>query len=236
MEGGKTANYWPGFVDALTNVVIAMVFVIVVLAIALSFSAQLLAKRMAARITVLEQQGKATQAQTAASAPELIVKRLAPSAQLSNDPSPNTSIEAADDTQRVESKMAAPIRINVKGNEEKLVAAGGKMQPSDRYMLLEFAPTALTLDEAASKSLGASLDKLKQQLASAPPGAKVVLVASGPDIELSENQRAGYIRAMAVRNELLEQGFAAERIATRFDLKAKPTKATISMRIEGSSP
>ena len=27
MEGGKTANYWPGFVDALTNVVIAMVFV-----------------------------------------------------------------------------------------------------------------------------------------------------------------------------------------------------------------
>jgi hypothetical protein len=236
MEGGKTTNFWPGFVDALTNVVIAMVFVIVVLAIALSFSAQLLAKRMAARITVLEQQGKATEAQAAASAPELIAKRLAPSAKTSSDPSPNTSIESADDTLRVESKMAAPIRINVKGNEEKMVAAGGKMQPSDRYMLLEFAPTALTLDEAASKSLAGSLDKLKQQLASAPPGAKVVLVASGPDIELSESQRAGYIRAMAVRNELLEQGFAAERIATRFDLKAKPVKATISLRIEGSSP
>jgi hypothetical protein len=236
MEGGKTTNFWPGFVDALTNVVIAMVFVIVVLAIALSFSAQLLAKRMAARITVLEQQGKATQAQTAASAPELIVKRLAPSTKSSNDPSPNTSTESADDVLRVETKMAAPIRINVKGNEEKMVAAGGKMQPSDRYMLLEFAPTALTLDEAASKSLGASLGGLKQQLASAPPNAKVVLVASGPDIELSDSQRAGYIRAMAVRNELLEQGIAPERIATRFDMKAKPAKATISLRIEGSNP
>ena len=236
MEGGKTTNFWPGFVDALTNVVIAMVFVIVVLAIALSFSAQLLAKRMAARITVLEQQGKAAQAQTAASAPELIVKRLAPSGKASNDPTPNTSIESADDTQRVESKMAEPIRIAVKGNEEKLLAAGGKMQPSDRYMLLEFAPTALTLDEAAAKSLGSSLDKLKQQLAGAPPGAKVVLVASGPDIELSESQRAGYIRAMAVRNELLEQGFAPERITTRFDMKAKPANPTVSLRIEGSSP
>lgn len=240
MESGKTTNFWPGFVDALTNVVIAMVFVIVVLAIALSFSAQLLAKRMAARITVLEQQGKATQAQTAASAPELIARRLAPSSKASSDPSPETtnatSVESADDTLRVESKMAVPIRIAVKGNEEKLVAAGGKMQPSDRYMLLEFAPTALTLDEAASKSLISSLDKLKQQLASAPPGAKVVLVASGPDIELSESQRAGYIRAMAVRNELLEQGFAPERIATRFDMKAKPAKPTVSLRIEGSSP
>ncbi len=236
MEGGKTTNFWPGFVDALTNVVIAMVFVIVVLAIALSFSAQLLAKRMAARITVLEQQGKATEAQAAASAPELIVRRLAPSSKSSNDPSPNTSVESADDVLRVESKMAAPIRINVKGNEEKMVAAGGKMQPSDRYMLLEFEATALTLDEAASKNLAGSLDKLKQQLANAPPGTKVVLVASGPDIELSDIQRAGYIRAMAVRNELLEQGIAAERIATRFDMKARPAKATISLRIEGGTP
>ena len=125
MEGGKTANYWPGFVDALTNVVIAMVFVIVVLAIALSFSAQLLAKRMAARITVLEQQGQAAQAQTAASAPELIVKRLAPSRQPSVEATPSTSIESADGVLQVESKMAAPVRIAVKGNEEQLVAAGG---------------------------------------------------------------------------------------------------------------
>ena len=236
MEGGKTANYWPGFVDALTNVVIAMVFVIVVLAIALSFSAQLLAKRMAARITVLEQQGQAAQAQTAASAPELIVKRLAPSRQPSVEATPSTSIESADGVLQVESKMAAPARIAVKGNEEKLVAPGGKLQPSARYLLLEFAPTALTLDAAATQSLVASLDKLKQQLANAPPGSNVVLVASGPDIELSDSQRAGYIRAMAVRNELLEQGIPAERIATRFDMKARPEKATVSLRIEGSSP
>ena len=240
MEGGKTTNFWPGFVDALTNVVIAMVFVIVVLAIALSFSAQLLAKRMAARITVLEQEGKAAQAQRAASVAELIAKRLTPSSKASLEPSPTTtsatSVESADDTLRVESKMAAPIRINVKGNEERMVSSGGKLQPSDRYMLLEFAPTALTLDDAATKSLGSSLDKLKQQLANAPTSAKVVLVASGPAIELSESQRAGYLRAMAVRNELLEQGFAPERITTRFDMKATPAKPTISLRIEGSSP
>jgi hypothetical protein len=36
-------------------------------------------------------------------------------------------------------------------------------------------------------------------------------------MELSDNQRAAFLRLMAVRNQLLEQGVPAARIATRLD-------------------
>ena len=48
MEGGKETNYWPGFVDALANVVVTMVFVLVVFVIALLYFAQNKAKEIAA--------------------------------------------------------------------------------------------------------------------------------------------------------------------------------------------
>ncbi|MFM1989644.1 MAG: hypothetical protein RJA99_2601 [Pseudomonadota bacterium] len=48
MEGGKETNYWPGFVDALANVVVTMVFVLVVFVIALLYFAQNKAKDVAA--------------------------------------------------------------------------------------------------------------------------------------------------------------------------------------------
>jgi hypothetical protein len=215
MEGGKTANYWPGFVDALTNVVIAMVFVIVVLAIALSFSAQLLAKRMAARITQLEQQGRATMVAPASNAPEVLAKQFAP-----------------DKTPLTDARVNGRVQIDVQGNEQKNSAAGGQVQANERYLALEFAPGALTLDAAAASKLVQALAPVKKQLEASVRESTVALVASGPDMELSENQRAGYIRAMAVRNELLDYGIAASRIRTRFDIKTRSPKPTISIRIE----
>lgn len=46
--GGKEANYWPGFVDALSNVVVVMVFVLVVFTIALIHFSQNKAKEIMA--------------------------------------------------------------------------------------------------------------------------------------------------------------------------------------------
>jgi hypothetical protein len=219
MEGGKTANYWPGFVDALTNVVIAMVFVIVVLAISLSFSAQMLAKRMAARVTQLEQEGKAKQAAAPVPSPEVVANRDAPA-----------PIESPD------SAVPGKVRIGVQGNEKHRSAAGGQVRAANRELVLEFAPTALTLDNAAEGLLVKSLGPVKKLLEAAPPGTRVMLVASGPEIEFSENQRSGYIRTMAVRNVLLDQGIPAERIGTRFDMKARPALALVSIQLEGVSP
>ena len=43
MEGGKEQNFWPGFVDALSNVVLVMIFVVVVFVVTLFYYSQKLA-------------------------------------------------------------------------------------------------------------------------------------------------------------------------------------------------
>lgn len=229
MEGGKNTNYWPGFVDALTNVVIAMVFVIIVLALSLSFSAQLLAKRMAARINELEQQGKSTQVMP--DRPATPVMPVAPSTPATPEPKQATANLAPAD-----SGIPGKIRIDVRGNEGTAKPQGGKVRVAARFLLLEFQPSALTLDEAADKQLAQSLDQIVSRLQDAPKNVRVMLVASGPDMALSDNQRSGFIRTMAVRNALLQKGIPGTRIGTRFDLTASVARPTISIGIEEAAP
>ncbi|KQY81708.1 MULTISPECIES: hypothetical protein [Roseateles] len=214
--GSKNGDYWPGFVDALTNVVIAMVFVIVVLAIALSFSAQMLAKRMAAKIA--EQQAELGRARAAIAAPAAEKERLPAGAPL------------------IESQAPQRTRIAVAGNEAALAAsaASAKVKPAERFLQLDFAPGALTVDAAAAKALAGALQPLKQRLAESP-SARLEIVAVGPEIHLSENQRAAFIRAMAVRNELLGQGIAGDRLVTRIDMKASAAAPAVAVRL-GDKP
>jgi hypothetical protein len=221
MEGGKHTNYWPGFVDALTNVVIAMVFVIIVLALSLSFSAQLLAKRMAARINELEQQG--TSKQVLPVPQQVAITPPLPPAVPGNPAPPDSGVPGM-------------TRITVRGNEGATKLQGSKLRVAPRFLLLEFEPGALTLDEAAEKQLAGSLDQITSRLQDAPAGTRVMLVASGPDMALSENQRAGFLRTMAVRNALLQKGIAGKRIGSRFDLKASVARPTISIGIEEATP
>lgn len=214
--GGKGGDYWPGFVDALTNVVIAMVFVIVVLAIALSFSAQILAKRMAAKIA--EQQAELGRARQFIAAPAAEKEKPGGAPPI------------------VETQAPQRTRIPVAGNEAALAAsaAAAKVKPAEHYLQLDFAPGALTLDTAAAKALGEAFAPLKQRLADSPT-LRLEVVALGPEIHLSENQRAAFIRAMAVRNELLAQGVASNRIVTRIDMNASAPSPAVAVRI-GDKP
>lgn len=216
MSGGGAKNdYWPGFVDALTNVVIAMVFVIVVLAIALSFSAQLLAQRLAAKIAEQENQlGKARAALQGR--PADVEKPAAP---------------RAPGAMAVDAQVATRTRIAVAGNEAAASAAAAVVKPAERYLQLDFAAGALTLDPAAAEALTQALAPVQQRLAE-QPGARVSVVALGPDLHLSENQRSAFIRAMAVRNHLLSQGIAGDRIATRIDTQSRTATPAVAVRVE----
>lgn len=216
--GGKSSggDFWPGFVDALTNVVIAMVFVIVVLAIALSFSAQMLAKRMAAKIA--EQEAELGRARQAIVAP----------ASEKEKPGGTPPV--------VETQAPQRTRIAVAGNEAALAAsaAAAKVKPAERYLQLDFAPGALTVDEKAAKALGEALAPLKARLAESP-ALRLEVVAIGPEIHLSENQRAAFIRAMAVRNELLGQGIEGSRIVARIDMQASAPAPAVAVKL-GEKP
>ncbi len=187
--GGSGANaYWPGFVDALTNVVIAMIFVVVVLAISLSFAAQLMGKRIAEKF-IQEHQAKAAQASPATPPPATPAPQAAPSV------------------------LTKTTRIAVAGNETPALAAGGAVRQVRNTLQLDYAASAITLDAAAADRFKAAVAALGGNLAQ----RRVQIVAGGPGMAISDNQRAAYLRVMAVRNTLLELGVGADHIDVRID-------------------
>jgi len=202
MAGGKSSadSYWPGFVDALTNVVIAMIFVVVVLAISLAFAAQLMGKKIAERII---KEHEARQVQTAPRAP--------PSAEA--------------DVRSAESLIEGRIRIPVAGNESASAPAGGKLRDARNVLQLDFTPQALTLDEPAVAAFKGALAKLGPDTTK----KRASLVGRGPAMALSDNQRAAYLRVMATRNVLIENGFPPERISVRIDTETDAPGASVSV-------
>lgn len=191
--GGSGANaYWPGFVDALTNVVIAMIFVVVVLAISLSFAAQMMGKKLAEKL-IQEHQAKSAQAQAPPATP----------------PPPQPQLQ--------ESALDKTTRIAVAGNEAAASSAGGAVRQVRNTLQLDYAASAITLDAAAADRFKAAVAALGGNLAQ----RRVQIVASGPGMALSDNQRAAYLRVMAVRNTLLELGLSADQIDVRIDTEVE---------------
>ncbi|MCV2355708.1 hypothetical protein LNV09_16305 [Paucibacter sp. B2R-40] len=199
---GDANSYWPGFVDALTNVVIAMIFVVVVLAISLSFAAQLMGKKLA------EKYIKEHATETVKPPPG------------SPEQAPLSAQQKPVDTQH----------ITVAGNESAAKGATAKISQRQATALqLDYAAGALTLDPAA-------LDLLKSALAVVPDAAtkRVQLSASGPDMALTENQRAAFLRAMAVRNVLLDAGFTPAHISMSVDTARVTTVTAVNLSFSDS--
>ncbi|MEH3086238.1 MAG: hypothetical protein PGN26_06815 [Xylophilus ampelinus] len=199
MEGGKGGGagaYWPGFVDALTNVVIAMIFVIVVLAIALSFAAQLMGKRVAE--SILAQAAAKAEQQAAAAAP------AAPSSLTEESTQPGM--------QRI-AVAAPPAQASV----------SAQLKEVRNVLRLDFDPSATALDEKATKELVAAIKDSAR-------GQAVTIVAAGPAMSISANQRAAYQRVMAVRNVLIAQGYDPRRIESRIDAAAQASAPVVDVR------
>jgi hypothetical protein len=200
--GGGGANaYWPGFVDALTNVVIAMIFVVVVLAISLSFAAQMMGHKMAQRL-IQEHEAKAVAATASAAA-------AGQGAAVEQEPT----------------RLRGQTRIAVAGNEKPKAAS--TLQTQSNFLELDYAEGALTLDAPAAEQLRAAVGPSSK----APRSRYIELVASGPLMFATESQRAAYLRVMAVRNQMLELGYAPDHIKVRIDSSASPEQAQVKVLI-----
>ena len=196
MSGGGSGgnSYWPGFVDALTNVVIAMIFVVVVLAISLSFAAQMMAKKMAA---------------------EIVAKASA-----------TTTVSAAAQSGAAvpESNLGQRTRIPVAGPQQEQIVEGGKLSAPKNILQLDFEPTAVAMDDTATEAL-------KQALTGAARSSAVSLVATGPAMGITTNQRSAYLRVLSVRNVLLQLGFEKDKLQMRIETAVEAPSPSVNISL-----
>lgn len=196
-------NYWPGFVDAFSNLVLALVFVIVVLAMSLGMFSGLMAK-MAIQRALIEQRLEESQAKAGAgsgggNAGESEGADGAAQASLATPPGDATPSRAPD----ASSRDAAPGPARADG----AVAAGGEPSGSE-------ASSGAAAEEASDGAVGAASGGAPVPPAPMPDDAREPRdgVADGLAAQAPQARADAAIQAaLRKENEALRQELASLR-------------------------
>lgn len=233
--GGKEQNFWPGFVDALSNVVLVMIFVVVVFVVTLFYYSQKLAEirvsKMVTKGEVQVQSGSTKVKPDAIDAPQGADADTARLKSESRDKSSEIDKlrrEIAD----LKSRQAAPPlqadagslrsdaaaggnnNIQVRVEKAKEIAPGtNKVDGDSKAVVLHFEKETTELNADGAKTLDASIGDWVRRVKSQQ--GKIVITGVIGSAEFSEARRRAYYRTVAVRNHLIDAGVDKERVVSR---------------------
>lgn len=196
MAGGGSdgeMNYWPGFVDALANLVLALVFVVVIFTLALAVIASQVTKRAAAAAAEAAKSAAESQLQSDMARESDLVKEIEA-----------LRSELLEKEKKLELRAKSDM-VETPAPETKNVGV------SSADLTLSYEPGAYQLTGTA---LG-ELDKLMASKGSNPSSKKFELVAYLGAGGFSAEKRAAYYRLVTMRNLLIERGVPAANISTR---------------------
>jgi len=189
----SNGGYWPGFVGALTNVLSALVFVVVILTALAGMLGQMIAGFKANQIV------KNTKVVSSAGRLGPVNEKKAGDmdrAEGSAETAPSGTVSSSTSTGLSQEKNAALV------STEKNAAKAAR-----RLIEIEFEGSVIDLGTAAIKQLDANLSIVRTSLPSA--SARLIVYTSG----FSETQRLGFLRAVAMRNYLLDRGMKPSNIS-----------------------
>lgn len=214
-NGGREVNYWPGFVDALTNTVIAMVFLVIVLTLSLSVFINSVANQRAAKMVE-------TKAEKVKDLPEPSDTSAPPEA--AKNPASTQASQISPSVLRGEFRVAAgPQKPSSESQRTSGVAANA--------LLLYFPGTSVEVDEKTEREL----DRVAANSGVAFAQMEAIVSARGPQIFLSENQRLAFFRAMSVRNFLLKKGIRRDNIKILIEDAPGTTEGVVAVSVRKAS-
>ena len=216
MDTGQEQNYWPGFVDALSNVVLTLVFVLVIFVFALAMASNKGEEKMR---QVTEAENAKTTEETASAAQIVQLQQQLAQAQAElaelkgKSAGESTEQDVGELTQKQTSNVLEDKEIVVEGSENASESYQGATKISDQKGIISvsYANSGSQLDEKAQQELG---DRAAQSMTAT--GAKRILIRSIMGNETySTAQRVAYYRALNVRNFLMTKlGIGADAITS----------------------
>jgi septal ring factor EnvC (AmiA/AmiB activator) len=219
MSDYKEQNYWPGFVDALSNVVLTLVFVLVVFVFALVFSSDKLKKRayflndVAQQETVARKEAEDEKQRLFQEQCELLENLQAARDQLKQLETRNqqlkrhlAELERLDAEQKQKDEQANLLKERTEIQVKAELAAGAKgaaeLAKGNGVLALVFPRNVFNLDEKSKKALDEVIDKQKAALA----GTRITLRSITGAETYTEGRRLAYFRGLSVRNYLIDKG------------------------------
>lgn len=204
MAGGGSSreqNFWPGFVDALTNLVLVLVFVVVVFTFALFYFASQLAKQKISEVqahyekAAFERMVSTQELQAMREKRKFASVKDTPAPATGGTPSSGASMLGQRQDIERNASQAQPVD---QGLPVAVTGQGGAV-------VVAFAPGVADL---SSKETGA----IDSALGAVDTARRYELTAEPAEPSPSEGRRLAYYRIAAIRNHLVAAGARAENI------------------------
>lgn len=242
MNDSKEQNYWPGFVDALSNVVLTLVFVLVVFVFALVLSSDKLRRRATELSESVKQEAVARQdALTEKESLKQEQREVLAQLQLAQDRVRELETGAAQlKRQLAEARTSQPsevrpepqsslikerTEIKVIASAPELTRGEADLSRENGAVVLVFPRNVFQLDEKAKASLDRVLDAQGDKLKGA---LSAVLSLTGAET-YTEARRLAYFRGLVVRNYLIDKGLGDGRT---IHVMIEPGKENLDGRVE----
>lgn len=198
MEGGKEANYWPGFVDALSNVVLTLVFVLVVFVFALVIASSKVDKKVQ---EIVEQ--KVEQAKNTAEAQKAETEKIGLQKQLDDALAEVKKLKSSKGAQSQSDANTTQGQESVAKFKKSDASQEAKVDAKSQEMIITFNQNAISLTDDTVKNIGTFLEKYKDK--DGKISGKVTLESSvdvnAPGSTQAKEAELG--RNLNVRNTLL---------------------------------
>lgn len=203
-EGNSDGSdiFWPGYVDAVTNLVLNLLFMLTVMIVAVFMFALELSRH---------KDDQQTPIVTVPTTDQKLATNIDENAE-KNLKAKDEKIEELE--QQIENLRKQVLIKNNQPSAQKVVTAKTPIKPVDKGLkespvsgggvIIHFVQDAVTLTELEQQNVRAALE----QIANKEVAKIVVDVPSG----FSEAKRLGYYRVLAVRNELIGLGMSPEKI------------------------
>ena len=208
MEHGRQQNYWPGFVDALSNLVLTLVFVMTIFILALFFLASKVTQEKIANLC------PDTQTELAQAKKDLDESREALRVALMESRQAQAQVQTLKKEQsrsEVIPKPDALLERRVETSEKKSNKISTEASGSGSVITIRFRTGVVELDNGAKDVIDnvlapflASKQQIKTSLNAIP----------GPET-YSEGKRLSFFRAVAIRNYLLGKGIPTANIESK---------------------
>ena len=192
MEGGREQNFWPGFVDALSNVVLVMIFVVVVFVVTLFYYSQKLAQTKVSQL--ISQTQSQNQREVKASQKDVAAAERS-GAERQNDNAPTNASSASS-----AANSAASSAAETPGEREKAKEIE-QLRREVATLKAKLAAPPLQSDNGSLRSAAAPSSPNAIQVKTEPNDKEVA-----PGLRIDANEKAVTLTFDADSTQLNEEG------------------------------
>jgi hypothetical protein len=223
-------NHWPGFVDALTTIIMVVTFLLIILGVAVFVMSKKIVEqvhqtemRPVPDAKGLPQDIGELQRQLASAQQEIMaLKRSNSDLKSPEDAEDGTSIAAQDDLLRQDEKVQGDTRLSIRtrktdetlklrvaAEEKPETQTGSDVRVAELLLDIDFEPEAVEFSEPSKLAIKEFLTTRAKEVGT----GQIEIWSFAPSTtSVSETQRVAYYRALLMRNLLIERGIPATRI------------------------